>query len=72
MSTVITFQLKWSARAAAVDIDRAIDDAFRKLSYPSVKHEQRSLPFLRGLEVGVLTYVRVSDRSSDDSDSLTR
>ena len=27
--------------SAAVDIDGAIDDAFRKLGYPSLKQEQR-------------------------------
>ena len=37
----MALHLKWSARASAVDIDGAIDDAFRKLGYPSVKQEQR-------------------------------
>ena len=37
----MALHLKWSARAAAVDIDGAINDAFRKLGYPSVKQEQR-------------------------------
>ena len=33
--------LHWSAKATLVDVDRAIDDAFRTLCYPSVKEEQR-------------------------------
>ena len=37
----MALHLKWSAREAAVEIDGAIDDAFRKLGYPSVKQEQR-------------------------------
>ena len=33
--------LHWSAKAMLGDVDRAIDDAFRTLCYPSVKEEQR-------------------------------
>ena len=37
----MALHLKWSRRATVDDIDKAIDDAFRKLGHSSVKQEQR-------------------------------
>ena len=37
----MALHLKWSTRAKMDDINKAIDDAFRKLGHSSVKQEQR-------------------------------